>query len=166
MSADGAAFSCAFFSTPLGRLTLLGSGEGLAGASFAPPPDGSRQEETPHLKHARAWFAAYFAGERPEAAAVPMVFCGTPFQRAVWALLGELGWGRTITYGALAARLAAARGRAVAAQAVGQAVGANPFIILVPCHRVLGAGGRLTGYAEGLWRKERLLEHEGIAWRR
>ncbi len=166
MSAGSGALSCAFCPTPLGALTLLGSGDVLAGAFFAPPPDGCRQEETPLLRRAEAWFAAYFAGERPEAAALPLLLRGTPFQRAVWTLLGELGWGRMTTYGELAARLAGARGRPVAAQAVGQAVGANPFIILVPCHRVLGAGARLTGYAAGLWRKERLLEHEGIAWRR
>lgn len=164
MSAD--ALSCAFCDTPLGELSLLASGDGLAGASFSRPPDSCRHEETALLRRARAWFGAYFAGERPEAAALPQDARGTPFQRSVWALLGELGWGRTTTYGALAARLALVRGRAVAAQAVGQAVGANPLVILVPCHRVLGAGGRLTGYAEGLWRKERLLEHEGASWRR
>ena len=87
---------------------------------------------------------------------LPLAISGTPFQQAVWTALGDIEHGNTVTYGALAARL----GRPTASRAIGAAVGRNPLSIVIPCHRVVGRDGRLTGYAGGVWRKRWLLAHE------
>lgn len=105
--------------------------------------------------------AAYFAGDRHALAAVPVETGGTAFQRRVWAALRLIPPGTTTTYG----RMAAALGAPGASRAVGLANGANPVSIVVPCHRVIGAGAALTGYGGGLHRKRWLLEHEGAAFR-
>jgi O-6-methylguanine DNA methyltransferase len=102
---------------------------------------------------------AYFAGEVRALEPLPVSTGGTPFQREVWAALRRIPAGTTLSYGALAARL----GRPGSARAVGLANGANPVGIVVPCHRVIGAGGALTGYAGGVSRKRWLLQHEGVA---
>ena len=103
----------------------------------------------------------YFSGREPDFA-VPLRPSGTPFQQEVWAALREIPYGQTTTYGAIARQMAARRGLPrLSAQAVGGAVGRNPICILVPCHRVLGADGSLTGYAGGVERKRWLLESEG-----
>ncbi|MFK7931725.1 MAG: methylated-DNA--[protein]-cysteine S-methyltransferase [Myxococcota bacterium] len=102
------------------------------------------------------WFAGYESGA-PAPIDVPLAERGTPFQRDVWAALQTIPWGQTWSY----AQLAAAVGRPKGAQAVGAANGANPWSVLVPCHRVVGSDGRLVGYAGGLDRKRRLLAHEG-----
>jgi methylated-DNA-[protein]-cysteine S-methyltransferase len=99
---------------------------------------------------------AYFAGELDAIGDLPVETAGTPFQRAVWGALREIPVGGTMSYGALAARI----GRPRAVRAVGLANGANPIGIVVPCHRVIGADGTLTGYGGGLGRKRFLLEHE------
>ena len=104
---------------------------------------------------------AYFAGEPAALDAWPVALGGTDFQRAVWTALQAIPWGTTTSYGALAATL----GRPSASRAVGLANGANPVAIRVPCHRVIGASGALTGYGGGLWRKQWLLRHEGAAER-
>ena len=101
---------------------------------------------------------AYFAGELAGLAAIPVATGGTPFQRDVWAALRRIPLGTTTTYGALAAAI----GRPRAIRAVGLANGANPVSIVVPCHRVIGSGGALTGFGGGLHRKRWLLEHEGV----
>ena len=101
---------------------------------------------------------AYFAGTR-RAFDLALAPVGTPFQREVWDALGAVGFGRTLSYGALAARV----GRPKGAQAVGRANGQNPIAVIVPCHRVVGADGALVGYAGGLDRKAALLAHEGAA---
>ncbi len=98
----------------------------------------------------------YFAGETGALQTVPVATGGTPFQRTVWSALRALPPGRTCSYG----QLAAAIGRPGAGRAVGLANGTNPIAIVVPCHRVIGADGTLTGYAGGLWRKRWLLSHE------
>ena len=100
---------------------------------------------------------AYFGGDAHACDGLPVETHGTAFQREVWAALREIPWGTTTTYGALAARL----GRAGASRAVGLANGQNPVPIVIPCHRVIGAGGKLTGYGGGLERKQWLLRHEG-----
>ena len=117
--------------------------------------------DAPPLRLGFAWLEEYFAGAGPEAAALPLDPAGTEFRRAVWDRLRAIPCGQTLSYGALAASLAAERGRPVAAQAVGSAVGHNPISILIPCHRVVGADGSLTGYAGGLNKKLWLLRHEG-----
>ena len=111
------------------------------------------------------WLARYFAGRRPDprSLAVPRATQGTPFQRQVWSLVAAIPYGQTTTYGQLAARIARLRGReAMSAQAVGTAVGRNPLPILVPCHRVVGAGRGFGGYTGRLADKAWLLGHEGV----
>lgn len=109
---------------------------------------------TPVTEQAEAWLSGYFDGRI--AGAVPLAPGGTSFQRAVWTALREIPPGQTVTYAALAARI----GRGDAVRAVAQANGANRIAILIPCHRVIGADGGLTGYGGGLWRKERLIALE------
>lgn len=106
----------------------------------------------------RANIAAYFAGDLDALARIPWATGGTPFQRSVWSALSGIPAGTTVTYGVLAARLGVPR----AVRAVGAANGANPISLVVPCHRLIGANGALTGYGGGLERKRWLLEHEGV----
>ncbi len=101
----------------------------------------------------------YFAGDMTALRDVPCQTGGSPFQRAVWRALRHIGIGATTTYGALATAI----DRPGSSRAVGAAVGANPISVVIPCHRVIGANGRLTGYAGGLERKRWLLAHEGVA---
>ena len=110
--------------------------------------------DSPVLLVARCWLDAYFAGERPGVVDVPLAPRGTAFQRRVWDALLAIPYGETRTYGELAAALGSS------ARAVGSAVGKNPVSVIIPCHRVLGAGGSLTGYAGGLDRKRALLALE------
>lgn len=113
------------------------------------------------LVEARHWLGAYFEGQDPgpPPALAPR---GTLFRQQVWSLLRQVPYGRTRTYGQLAAAVSERTGRRCSARAVGGAVGHNPISIMVPCHRVIGAGGAITGYAGGLERKEALLGLEGI----
>lgn len=153
--------------TPLGEMVALVEGEALAGLWFvgqkyAPPgmmewdPDGEHQV----LAKLGKQLSAYFSGQ-PEAFDLPLAPQGTPFQKAVWALLRTITPGEVVTYGALARQVAAQRAGVIpSAQAVGGAVGHNPISIVIPCHRVVGATGALTGYAGGLERKAALLELE------
>ena len=141
--------------TPLGPLTLVSDGEALTAATFDGPPPDAPEGADAVLDAARRQLAAYFDGE-PVAFDVPVRLGGTPFQERVWAALREIPHGETLSYGALAARL----GMPKAAQAVGAANGQNPAAVVVPCHRVIGADGSLTGYAGGLERKQALLALE------
>ena len=150
--------------SPLGPITMAGDGNALTGLWF----DGQRYDRAgmapdarnvplPLFRETAEWLAGYFA-QNPPVQLPPLAPRGTDFQRRVWRALGELPWGTVCTYGELAARLGIPR----AARAVGAAVGRNPISLLIPCHRVLGTGGALTGYAGGLERKAWLLRHEGI----
>lgn len=150
--------------TPLGTMTLAATEHGLAGAWFesqkhhpgplaAPVDPGQRW-----LKLAREQLAAYFDGEL-QAFSVPLDLRGTPFQRSVWQALLAIAPGGTCTY----AEVAQAAGSPAAVRAAGAAVGRNPVSVIVPCHRVLGRDGSLTGYAGGLPRKQALLRLEGRA---
>ena len=112
----------------------------------------------PHIVAAKRWLEAYWAGRDPSPHEVTLDLHGTLFQRAVWQALLGIPLGRTKTYGEIAAQV----GHGAVARATGTAVGRNPVSILVPCHRVIGANGSLTGYAGGLPRKEKLLQHEGV----
>ena len=156
------------FASPLGEILLVSDGETLSGLYFEGQkyvpalPEAEKDPSLPVFKSARAWLERYFAGEKPEVD-LPLCAAGTAFQRAVWDLLKEIPYGATVTYGELAERLAARRGRPCSARAVGAAVGRNPISLIVPCHRVIGADGSLTGYAGGLARKRALLQLEGIA---
>lgn len=124
-------------------------------------------EETPDLpafKAAREWLDGYFAGKKPPPSEVPLNPEGkSRFQKTVWEILLEIPYGKLSTYGKIARECAGRLGaERMSAQAVGQAVGNNPISIIIPCHRVVGSDGNLTGYAGGLDIKMRLLEFEGI----
>ena len=154
--------------TPLGGCLLAGDEAALTGLWFEGAkhfartlPKDARACRLSVLTDTEAWLRAYFAGARPDPREIPLRTQGSEFEQAVWALLREIPCGQTTTYGALAARIAAERGLShMSAQAVGGAVGRNPIAILIPCHRVLGADGSLTGYAGGLAAKRFLLAHE------
>lgn len=108
------------------------------------------------------WLDCYFSGVKPDFD-IPLELCGTVFQKMVWELVSNIPYGKVETYGEIAKKIAAARGiKKMSSQAVGGAVGRNPIPIIVPCHRVVGAGGNLTGYGCGLDVKYRLLEIEGF----
>lgn len=155
------------YDSPLGEMTMASDGVALTGLWFADQQHFAagldpvhRQTPLPIFKTTQQWLDAYFAGRQPMTTP-PLRLQGTPFRQAVWALLLQIPYGATATYGDLAARLVQANGyRAMSAQAVGGAVGHNPVSLIVPCHRIIGADGTLTGYAGGLWRKEWLLNHE------
>jgi methylated-DNA-[protein]-cysteine S-methyltransferase len=140
--------------TPIGEILLAADDEGLTHLLMAPfdPPAGPRDDDDPILTRARAQLTAYFAGELTEFE-LPLHPAGTEFQRRVWDALTTIPYGRTASYG----EIAAAIGAPGAARAVGLANGRNPISIIVPCHRVIGSGGALTGYGGGLDRKRYLL---------
>lgn len=154
------------YASPLGAITLASDGEGLTGLWFSGQrhygaglsPDAIWDEKP--FRAVKRWLDVYFSGAQPDDLP-PLCPQGTPFQRAVWRLLLEIPYGETTTYGALTRELARQSGSGrVSAQAVGQAVGRNPIAIIIPCHRVLGANGALTGYAAGVERKQWLLALE------
>lgn len=154
------------WNSPLGRLRLAASPDGLAGVWFTEgqrdTPSALRwvaEQDHPLLGRAAEQLQRYFDGDG-QAFRLPLdLGAGTAFQQAVWRELLTIPGGKTTTYGELARRI----GRPQAVRAVGTAVGANPLSIIVPCHRVLGADGSLTGYAGGLARKAELLALEGVA---
>ena len=152
------------YASPLGALTLQASEAGLTAICFREPA--SVTEEPPVLIEARHWLDAYFRGEAPDPNSIPLILEGTDFQLLVWNRLLDIPYGESITYGELARETARSLGKsAMSAQAIGGAVGRNPIPILIPCHRVLGSGGRLTGYSGGLPIKIWLLTHEGCPFR-
>jgi methylated-DNA-[protein]-cysteine S-methyltransferase len=150
-----------YASTPLGRVLVVAAGGQLTGLYFAghartPGVDGSEAAPAGLVSLVRGQLDEYFQGLR-ERFDLPIRLQGTPFQVEVWSALLEIPFGRTSTY----AQVAGAIGRPRAARAVGAANGRNPISIVVPCHRLIGTGGGLTGYGWGLDRKRRLLELEG-----
>jgi methylated-DNA-[protein]-cysteine S-methyltransferase len=178
----------AVLDSPIGPLTALATDRGIAGLWFDDQMhhpgalDAPHDDNDAHVVAMQRWLDAYWAGHDPSWREVPLDVHGSAFQRAVWRVLLDIPFGRTRSYGEIAAQIGgAAAPRAngataaranvgtaarasvgTAARAVGSAVGRNPVSILVPCHRVIGADGSLTGYAGGLPRKERLLQHEGV----
>lgn len=154
------------YASPLGRLLLAADEEGLTGLWLegqkyfaAGLPQQREEQRTPALEEACRWLDTYFTGREPDF--TPPLHLWVDFQRAVWQLLLQIPYGQTTTYGALAGELAAAaRLTHFSAQAVGGAVGHNRVSIIIPCHRVVGSGGSLTGYAGGLENKIKLLELE------
>ncbi|WP_282104581.1 methylated-DNA--[protein]-cysteine S-methyltransferase [Nocardiopsis sp. B62] len=146
--------------SPLGELTLFGDGEALGGL-LTPPQQGTRAipsdwvADEGSFTEVRKQLAAYFAGELQHFD-LPLAPSGTPWQLRVWRALTTVPYGETSSYGQLAREL----GRPTASRAVGMANGRNPISVIVPCHRIIGANGKLTGYAGGLERKEFLLALE------
>ena len=155
------------YGSPLGDILLAADEVGLIGLWFegqkyfaSTLPAAHAVQETPPLTQARRWLDVYFSGQQPDFTP-PLHPVGSPFRQAVWTLLLQIPYGQTTTYGALARQLAAQIGAArVSAQAVGGAVGHNAVSLIIPCHRVVGTNGSLTGYAGGLDRKIKLLELE------
>ena len=164
--------------TPLGDMLALASDEGLCALEFTRvarpnrsqdqlsrlnarlqrwfPPHEIVDRETPTIARTRGWLEAYFDGTSAEIGDLPLDMRGAPFEKRVWLALQTIPPGQTTSYGAIAQAL----GSAGASRAVGAANGANPVAIMVPCHRVIGATGSLTGYGGGLDRKTWLIEHE------
>lgn len=143
----------AFFNSPVGCIELTGKGGIITGLYFR---DVDHLENIPEsLSEAAAQLKSYFKGECREFN-IPVKPEGTPFQLKVWQILLEIPYGKTISYGDIANRMGIKNG----ARAVGLANGSNPVSIIIPCHRVIGANGKLTGYGGGLWRKEWLLKLE------
>ena len=146
------------YESPLGPLRLTGRNGTLTGLSFVEA--GAETSGSGAFEPVKKWLDAYFRGEAPEPD-FPVAPVGTDFQKLIWDLLLKIPFGQTRTYGDLAREAAEILGKEImSAQAVGQAVGRNPIAIIIPCHRVVGAGGKLTGYAYGVDRKAWLLEHE------
>ena len=157
------------YTSPLGGITLLSDGEALTGLWFDgqkhfPAALGHERTEKPLpvFEEAVKWLDLYFSGKDP-GSTPKLSLCSTPFREAVWETLQSIPYGKTMTYGEIAARLAGKRGAGtVSARAVGGAVGRNPISLIIPCHRVVGANGRLTGYAAGVDKKRFLLSLEGV----
>ena len=154
--------------SPVGTLTVLSDGEAVTALDFPlwrgrprTAPEGTEAPDLPVFQQTKRWLAAYFAGEDP-GPVPPIRTAGTAFQERVWARLRAIPYGEVTTYGAIADAIAAETGRRQSAQAVGGAVGRNPVAVLIPCHRVVGSGGSLTGFGGGLDAKVRLLETEGV----
>ena len=156
---------CTWLDSPVGRLMLLGRDEALCGLwlegqkHFAPGFSETRifRDDTPIFRETARWLDAYFTGKQPQPQSLPLCPGGTAFQTAVWRLLLEIPYGSTTTYGDLARQMGTK-----GLQAVGGAVGRNPISLIIPCHRVMGATGSLTGYAGGVEKKQWLLRHEGV----
>lgn len=153
--------------SPLGKCFLADRDGKLAGLWLEHqkyfPKDFSQWQygDSPVLEQAKSWLDRYFAGQQPEIRELPLNPAGSEFRREVWEILCRIPYGETVTYGWIGGEIARNRGlEHMSAQAVGGAVGHNPISIIIPCHRVLGADGSMTGYAGGLDRKEWLLKFE------
>ena len=153
--------------TPLGEVRLRSDGKSLTGLWFVGQVNDAKEhsdiemkDDLPIFGQVETWLESYFSGKQTSIT-FPLQPKGTIFQERVWKILQEIPYGETMTYGEIAQRIAKEKGVATySAQAVGQAVGKNPISILIPCHRVLGKNGALTGYAGGVHRKEQLLRIE------
>ena len=159
--------SAQYYESPIGKMLLTADTDGLTGIwfegqKFYPlhPEIIYADKNTEILKKAAEWLDSYFSGNNPDFR-LPLRLNGTSFQKAVWDILLKIPYGDTMTYGEIAQMIAKQMGyQTMSAQAVGGAVGHNRISIVIPCHRVLGTNGSLTGYAGGIWRKEALLKLE------
>ncbi|GFH63023.1 MAG: methylated-DNA-[protein]-cysteine S-methyltransferase [Candidatus Desulfovibrio kirbyi] len=157
------------YDSPMGMITIASNGESLTGLWFNGQKyfAGTLEKENeakqlPVFKETRDWLDIYFTGKDP-GFTPPLYMNGSKFRMAVWKILCEIPFGKIITYGGIAKQIAAKhRPDKMSAQAVGGAVGHNPISIIVPCHRVIGANGNLTGYAGGIGTKVKLLTLEGL----
>lgn len=150
--------------SPLGELTAGSDGEQLIGLWLPDQKyhratlsrDALSRDDLPVFRQTRQWLAEYFSGQEPSLARLPLAPRGSPFRQEVWRILCGIPYGETVTYSEIARKM----GKPGASQAVGGAVGHNPISILIPCHRVVGTNGSLTGYAGGIAAKQWLLQHE------
>ena len=157
------------YTSPLGGITLASDGQALTGLWFDGQkyfadtlPSEHTEAELPVFEQTGRWLDRYFAGQMPDFTPT-LRLLGSPFRLAVWEILCQIPYGSVTTYGEIAARLAKQRGvPRMSAQAVGGAVGHNPVSLIVPCHRVVGSGGSLTGYAGGVEKKAALLRLENV----
>lgn len=157
------------YGSPIGKLVLTADESALTGVWFEGQNSAAgsfekqyEKRETPVLQKTKQWLDMYFAGIEPEIE-VPMHFVGSAFQLEVWKILRTIPYGKTMTYGEIAKQIVEQKGiLRMSAQAVGGAVGHNKISILVPCHRVIGTNGKLTGYAGGIEKKIKLLELEHV----
>ncbi|MCM1010246.1 MAG: methylated-DNA--[protein]-cysteine S-methyltransferase [Fusobacterium sp.] len=157
------------YQSPLGKIIMAADEIGLTGLWF----EGQKyfplfldeehvEKELPIFEHAKTWLDIYFSGNEPDFK-LPLHFTGSKFQNEVWEILYQIPYGQTTTYGTIAKQIAEKRGLArMSAQAIGGAVGHNKISIIVPCHRVVGVNGSLTGYAGGIDKKITLLKMEKI----
>lgn len=156
------------FSSPIGEILMTSDGENLTGLRIAgQTPDATADnavsnDALPVFLKTKDWLDRYFAGQKTTPDELSPKPAGNDFRQRVWAILREIPYGETTTYGAIARRIESETGKKMSARAVGGAVGHNPIAIIIPCHRVLGANGRLTGYAGGLPLKNALLKIEKI----
>lgn len=159
------------YSSPLGLITIASTEYALVGlwidgqkyfiGSLKEPL--TEHPDLPILIQTRQWLDRYFAGEQPSLTELKLAPMGSDFRQRVWSILCQIPYGETTTYGEIAKQVAAELGReTMSAQAIGGAVGHNPISIIIPCHRVVGANGSLTGYAGGIDKKIWLLNHEGL----
>ncbi len=159
------------YASPVGNLTLGSDGNALIGLWLEGQKyfGGSvlselrQKDDLTIFETVKEWLDRYFAGKQPQIAELSLAPVGGDFRQQVWKLLCEIPYGAVTTYGALAKEMAAKTGKAsMSGQAIGGAVGHNPISIIIPCHRVVGSDGSLTGYAGGMDKKVWLLEHEGM----
>jgi len=161
------------YPSPVGMLTLACDGEGsnlvglwMEGQKYhggTVPEEMSEKDDMPVFGAAKKWLDRYFAGEKPAVSQLPLAPIGGKFRQEVWEILCEIPYGEVITYGDIAKKVAAKMDKeSMSSQAVGGAVGHNPISIMIPCHRVVGSNGSLTGYAGGIGIKVKLLELEGV----
>ncbi len=159
------------YPSPVGTITLACSGDNLVGLWLEGqkyhgdtiPEKMVEKNGMPIFDVAKKWLDRYFAGEKPAISELPLAPIGGAFRQDVWSILCGIPYGEIITYGDIARKMAAKMNKeSMSSQAVGGAVGHNPISIIIPCHRVVGANGSLTGYAGGVGTKTKLLELEGV----
>jgi methylated-DNA-[protein]-cysteine S-methyltransferase len=159
------------YHSPVGSITLACDGNNLVGLWI----EGQKyhgdtvaetmieKDDVPVFDAAKNWLDRYFAGKKPAVSELPLSPIGGEFRQGVWSILCEIPYGETTTYGAIAKKMAAKMNKeSMSSQAVGGAVGHNPISVIIPCHRVVGSNGSLTGYAGGIGTKIKLLESEGV----
>jgi methylated-DNA-[protein]-cysteine S-methyltransferase len=159
------------YPSPLGEISLASDGENIVGLwpvghryfEATVKGDVERKSELPVLVMAKKWLDAYFSGKKPAISELPLAPIGGEFREAVWDILCEIPYGRWSTYGEVAKKVAARMNKKnMSSRSVGGAVGHNPISIIIPCHRVVGSNGSLTGYGGGIGYKVKLLELEGV----
>lgn len=159
------------YDSPVGEIVLAAQDDALIGlwitgqkyflSSLKEPM--TLQDDYPVFGKVRDWLERYFAGKKPEISELKLAPVGSEFRSAVWEILCQIPYGELTTYGEISKKIAVKTGKQqMSAQAVGGAVGHNPISIIIPCHRVVGSNGSLTGYAGGIDKKIQLLTHEGV----
>lgn len=158
------------YRSPVGLITLACEGHSLIGlwiegqkhyGGSLPEVMMTQEDDVPVFDIIKNWLDNYFDGKQPDISQLPLSPTGSSFRKKVWNILREIPYGQVITYGDIARKIEAKSNKAVSCRAVGGAVGHNPISIIIPCHRVVGSNGSLTGYAGGITAKIKLLEHEG-----